>query len=154
QVVVGNRFRPGLAKTVSPVNQTGLCVIDVADATFDEVVARAWRRAMATYKHAYYDPVQLDELIGRVCRERGEEIDVSCFFNARRFLFEEPPPGPRITPERLRAACERSELIWKPPSDVQVERFFLTLDEMSDSVHMELRADTHHVSPAGMEEFV
>ena len=56
QLVVSNRFRPGLAETVSPVNQTGLCVLDVGGVTFDAVVARAWRSAMGAYKHALLRP--------------------------------------------------------------------------------------------------
>jgi Condensation domain len=152
QVVVGNRFRPGLADTVSPVNQTGLCVIDVADATFDEVVARAWRKTMGTYKHAYYDPVELVELVDRVSRERGAEVDIGCFFNPRRFLLTEPPPAPEPTPGALRAALAGSELTWCAPGDLPAERLFLSLDDLADSVHLELRVDTRYFPPAGMEQ--
>jgi hypothetical protein len=154
QVVVGNRFRPGLGDTVSPVNQSGLCVIDVADATFEDVVARAWRKAMGTYKHAYYDPIQLNELIERISRERGEEIDIGCYFNPRRFRLAEPPPQPPPTPDELRAALPGSELHWGAPGDLPVERFFVNLDDLPDSVHMELCVDTRYVSPTGMEAFV
>ncbi|MEN3308206.1 MAG: hypothetical protein V7603_4408 [Micromonosporaceae bacterium] len=154
QIVVGNRFRPGLADTVSPINQTGLCVIDVAGATFDEVLAHAWRKAMGTYKHAYYDPIQLNELIERISRERGEEVDIGCFFNPRRFLLAEPPPGPPATPGELRAALAGSELHWGEPSELPVERFFATLDDLADSVHIELSVDTRYVPPAAMEAFV
>jgi hypothetical protein len=154
QVVVGNRFRPGLAETVSPVNQTGLCVIDAAGAPFDEVVLRAWRKAMATYKHAYYDPLRLADLVARVTAERGEEIDIACYFNPRRFVLEEPPPQAPPTPDELRAALARTELRWGDRSDLPVERFFASLDDQVDNVHIELCVDTRYVSPAGMEAFV
>src|SRR2546430_1911249 len=36
QVLVSNRFRPGFAGSVSPVNQACLCVIDAGGVTFDE----------------------------------------------------------------------------------------------------------------------
>ena len=53
--MVSNRFRPGFAGSVSPVMQSCLGVIEVADAPFEEVVRRAWQSALGAYKHAYYD---------------------------------------------------------------------------------------------------
>jgi len=47
QIVVNNRFRPGFADAVAQVSQHGICVVDVADTTFDEVVHRARKAAMS-----------------------------------------------------------------------------------------------------------
>jgi hypothetical protein len=84
QVVVSNRFRPGCADSVSHLSQPGLCVIDVADTTFDEVVGRARKAATTASLHAYFDPVALWDMVARVNRERGEEVEFSCFLNDRR----------------------------------------------------------------------
>lgn len=148
QVIVNNRFRPGLGGTVTTVNHPGLCVIEVAGLAFDEVVARAWRATISAYKHAYYDPDQRDELIARVGRERGAELDLSCYFNDRRS---------RTRAERVPAADEilaarpLSTLHWEPPRDVPVERLFLHVNDVPDAVDLTVVADTHHVSPGQME---
>jgi hypothetical protein len=83
QVLVGNRFRPGCADSVSHLTQPGICVIDVADTTFDEVVKQTWKAATNAYLHGYYDTVAHDDMLARVARERGE-FDISCFVNDRR----------------------------------------------------------------------
>jgi len=150
RVVAHNRFRRGLAETVSPVTHTGLCVIPLGDLSFDEALATVHRRAMAAYRYAYYDPRELDALVARVAAERGEEIDLSCFFNDRRLatrdLTEAPPPEPAD----ITAALSRTQLRWSQ-QDKPVERLFATINDERDTLDYELFADTHHVSPAEME---
>jgi hypothetical protein len=153
QVVVSNRFRPGFAASVSPVNQTGLCVIDVADVTFDEVVARAWKATVAAYKFAYYDPRGREELIASVSAERGETVDVGCFLNDRRIASRSEPDAAQPPPGRqaLRSALRRSELSWGFRRDRPTGRCFLLIDDVPDMVFYEMVADTDYVSPADME---
>jgi hypothetical protein len=147
QVIVGNRFRPGLAAPVCTVNHPGLCVIDVADASFDEVVRRAWRSTIGAYKHAYYDPRQRDELVARIGRERGAELDLSCYFNDRRTTARpagatgDATPGP-------------AELRWAAPRDIPIEHLFLHVNDVPDTVALTAVADTHHVSPGQLEQLV
>ena len=92
-----NRFRRGLAPMVSNLVQTGICVIETADSTVDQVVARVQRDAMDMYKHAYHDPVGLDALLARDAELRGPDAvpwdDYSwAFLNDRR---GESPTGTR-----------------------------------------------------------
>jgi len=61
RLVASNRFRPGFADVVAPMSQFGLCVVDAAGLTFDEVVRRARGRMMSANKHAYYDMYSLAE---------------------------------------------------------------------------------------------
>jgi len=154
QVVVSNRFRPGLADTVSPINQTGLCVLEVAGMTVDEVIAGARRKTMAAYKYAYYDPYQLDDLAARVGRERREELDISCYFNDRRL----PPPGrtvgPAPTPGQIRAALPQSTFRWSRRKDYSFEPLFLHVEDVPDRIALIIAGDTHCVSPADLEACV
>src|SRR5437016_4151343 len=107
QVLVSNRFRPDHAESISQLAQLGLCVIDVADATFDEVVDRAWKAGINAYLHGYFDPIALDGVLARVREHRGE-VDISCIVNDRRDLTGPqslaPPPAAPPTPGQLRAA--------------------------------------------------
>ena len=87
QIVVNNRFRPGFADTVAQVSQMGICVIDVADATFDEVVGRALTAVTGASLHAYFDTRECDRLLAEIEAHRGVPLDVSWNVNDRRGIF-------------------------------------------------------------------
>jgi len=129
QVMVSNRFRRELAGAVSTVSKPGLCVIDTRDVTFDEVVRRAWRSAMSAYKHAYYDSRHRDDLVARLAAERGEEIDIACYFNDRRIRSRQPATTAPATGDELRAALGRSVLRWERPVDDTRERLFVHVND-------------------------
>lgn len=151
-VLVSNRYRRGLAETVSPVTQAVPCAIDVADATVDEVVARTRGRVLAAYKHGYFDPLRFNELVARVSRERGEEVDTGCYFNDRRIRHREVPAGPPPTPEQVDAALSRTAFEWKLKQDEEpYERFFLHVEDVPDTVAISVVLDTHHVWPTDVE---
>jgi hypothetical protein len=173
QVVVGNRFRPGLATSVSTVNQMGLCAIDTTAATtpattaataratagaaFDEVAARAWRASLHAYKNAYYDPVGRHELITAVGRDRGEPVTVDCFYNDRRRRRGRPgDDGPPPSAEDLRAALDRGRLTWQPwEFGTPVgETLYLHIDDSPGSIDFTLCGDADHVEPAALESCV
>ncbi|OLB79450.1 MAG: hypothetical protein AUI14_10285 [Actinobacteria bacterium 13_2_20CM_2_71_6] len=146
--MVSNRFRPGLADVVSMVAQYGLCALDVAEVTFDEVLERARRATMAVYKRAYYDPAQLAELVERIAAERGPEFDVGCYFNDRRIEDRQAVPGPVPTPERIHAALPDSAFVWTTQQDVPFERLIVHFDDVPDALRAIIFMDTHFVSPA------
>ncbi|WP_225850505.1 condensation domain-containing protein [Streptomyces sp. HPF1205] len=153
--LVGNRFRPGLADVVCMLSQLGLCVLDVADATVDEAVARTQRAALSAYKYGYYDPRRLAALVDRIARERGPGFDISCVFNDRR--DESPgdpagdPAGDPLTGDRLRAARDGSEFRWAGTTDRPSERLFLTVEEEPEGIVLGFAADTHHFPPGRFE---
>lgn len=166
QVVVSNRFRPGFAEAVSQLSQPSICVIDVADSTFDEVVGRAWNAATGSYLHGYFDKTEHGELLERLGRERGEPVDVSCFVNDRRNL-PGLQPGDRLpTEEEVRAALARTTLRWDRKQPTYGGTFFLQVDSGPDAnvpgrmipaeqelpaVYFAIWADTHRLSPADIE---
>jgi Condensation domain len=54
--VVGNRFRRQLADVVCHAAQAGILLLDVADATVEEVIERAGPAALSAFKHGYFNP--------------------------------------------------------------------------------------------------
>lgn len=149
--VVSNRFRPGLADTVSPIMQTGLAVIDVQDSTVDEVVRHTKRRVMTTYKNAYYDPLHRDALIARINRERGELLDLTCVFNDRR-LTRNDGSGPPAELSEVLAAAEQTGFRWTHQQDEhEFEGFAVNVDDVPDLVQLTVTCDIHYVSPDDVE---
>ncbi|ACU73731.1 condensation domain protein [Catenulispora acidiphila DSM 44928] len=168
QVLVNNRFRPDFADAVMQVSQSGLCVVDVADCTFDEVVGRAWKAATAAYLHGYFDETARTRLFDQVDEERGEHVDVSCFVNDRRGQSGPQPGDPLPTPEELAAALHRTRMRWDRRMPMYDTTMFLHLDAAPDAnvpgrtdpheselpaVYFQLWADTHKIAPADIERF-
>ncbi|WP_063762408.1 AMP-binding protein [Streptomyces sp. NRRL F-5123] len=156
--VVSNRFRPALSDVVCPVSQSGMCSLDVEGATVAEVVERAERANISAWKHAYYQPEDLDALIARLSRERGEDIVIGTYFNDRTSHAPRPDaarqPAPGELAAELRAACEDSVFAWTGRQDTSSERFFVYVDDTPDGgLALDIRIDTHYVSPAQAEAF-
>lgn len=146
RVAVNNRFRPELTDSVSLVNQYGLCVVDVADVTFDEALRRLSRRIFATLKNAYYDPLLLAELVERVGRERGEEVDVHCYYNDRRISQDsQAEDGPVPAAAQVRAAVPLSTMEHEAMT-YAAERLFAAVEHAPDTFLLTLEADTRYLS--------
>lgn len=167
QLVVNNRFRPGLADSVSTLAQSCPCLIEVGGLPFAEVAARASHSALLAYKHAYYDPAGKDETSRRLAAERGTGLALGVFFNDRRMLTRDradtvpanTAPANTVpantvpantVPADLRAELARSALVWGERNDVPADKLFLYLNDIPDTLCYELWADSHFVSPADM----
>lgn len=147
QIVVGNRFRPGLADSVSAIVQSCVCVIDVADVPFDEVLDRAARSARNAYLNGYFDRGQMEALIAELGRARGEHIDLTCFFNDRRAADNREQV--HSTP------ADETTIAWGPHSDTPLEPLFVHINDTADAVvELLLQADTRNFPPAHMAAFL
>ncbi|NUR58251.1 MAG: hypothetical protein HOV87_06085, partial [Catenulispora sp.] len=156
QMLVSNRFRPGMADIVGNVSQTGLFVVDVSGATtLDEVVERAQRAVTRTYKYAYFDLEQWHELLADVERKRGEPLAL-CYYNDRPSQRSGTAPGTEpTTAEVLAAARTPTPVTW---TDLPFfnERLMVTIDvmdEAGDAVPLMVYADTWYMPPEEMEGF-
>ena len=167
-VVVNNRFRPGMAQSVAQISQSSLCAIDVADCTFDDAVARAWKAGKDALMHGYYDHDDHAALLADVERRRGERVDISCYVNDRRGP-DQPGLADRVaTEEELRAALKRTRLRWDRKFPTYDGSLFLHVDPGPDgnvpdrdrpdereqpAVYISLWVDTHCLAPAEIEAF-
>jgi hypothetical protein len=150
-LAVSNRFRPGLAASVSVIAQVSPCMVDFADITFEEALGRTRQAAVRAYMNAYYDPAQRRALIKRVREERGEAFDTSCYFNDRRQqrdLRDVPMP----TPQEIQAAVALSRHSWSIPVEEIQERIYLSVDDDSDAIVTQLSADTRYLPKLRMQE--
>jgi hypothetical protein len=155
QIVTSNRFRPGLAGMVSQVSQHGICVVDAADASFDEIVARAQKAATTASFYAYYDPVARDRLLDEIAACGGRPLDISWCLNDRRAMSG-PVDGDVSTEAELTRMLPHTKLYWdrnEPASDgtlfLHVDSHPLLVDRQGlaeglPAVYMQVWADTWH----------
>ncbi len=149
--IVGNRFRPGLARVVANLAQNSLCVFDLAGLTVDEAVDRVRRAALVAYKNAYIDPVQLDDLLARISAERGVDVDVKLFFSDRRLPGTPATQDAVPTAEAITAARARTRFGWLSEQDKPLEAWMLYVDDAPDTLRLQVFADTHYLAPADVE---
>jgi hypothetical protein len=164
---VSNRFRSGFASMVSQVAQHGICVVDVADATFDEVVARAQKATKSASFYAYYDPVACDRLLEQAAARRGQPLDLYWWINDLRGVAR-PAGGDSDMPTEadLMQVLPRTKLYWNHQTPVSHGTFYLFVDsqpqrvrwqepaEELPTVYMKVWADTQHFALDQVEALV
>jgi hypothetical protein len=155
RLLMNNRFRPGFATSVSPLAQSNVAAIEVANGMFDQVVSRAWRAMTLAGRYSYFDPDEMAELVAEVGRERGEDAHVDVTFNDRRRTHRATPPLDTLPTEaELAAARERATVRWEPPLDTYDHTAYFYVNDVPDALDYQLCADTHRLSPAEMESLV
>jgi hypothetical protein len=149
RLVASNRFRPGFTDVVAPMSQFGLCAIEAAGPSFDDVVRRTRGRAMSANKHAYYDMHALGQLLETVARDRGGEVDLSVYFNDRRMQQQLPAEPP--DEEALRASRGLTSLRWERQNRLIGPGLMLHVNDAEDAVVIFAEVDAHRVSHGDVE---
>ena len=145
-ILVSNRFRPGLADSVSSLLKVTPFVFDVADRTVGAVVAAVTGKALAAYMNAYYDAYEQVDRIRRVERERGVALDLSCFYNDRR-QGDRVHAGVRApTPAEIRAALADSRFSWRQDVALPQMKLYLSIDDPPGAVELVLSVDRRYFS--------
>lgn len=162
RVMVNNRFRPRLADCVGPLSQTCPCVIDVADATFDEAVSRAYSASLTAFKNAYFEPVRIREILTAAEEERGSYVDVNLLYNDRRSTGAQGEVGPSAgmgrgvtaplaSKEELQQALARTTVEWFSSED-PMDVCHVHVVPAPDTIDVLILFDTHYISPADIEK--
>jgi hypothetical protein len=141
-VTVNNRFHPGLANAAGPLAQLGLCTLDVADASFAELVVKARRRLLVAQKYAYYAPDATDRLVEQVGRERGVTFDLRCMFNDRRGLDDPIETEPKAAEIQDAPA---TTLTWQEV-DMLHQRLMIHINEHPAALTASIQVDTAYLS--------
>ncbi|MFI7673532.1 condensation domain-containing protein [Actinophytocola sp. NPDC049390] len=149
-LLVSNRFRPGLADSVSSLLKVTPFVADVADRTVGDTVRLVASRSLSAFMNAYYDAYEQEERIRRIERERGEELDLSCSFNDRRQGDRVHAGVPAPGDDEIRAALAGSEFSWKQDASIPKAKLYLSIDDPPGAVELVLSADRRYFSRAEM----
>jgi hypothetical protein len=156
RLYVSNRFRHRLADAVSPLAQTCPLVVDVAGATFDEAVRRAYYSSLSAYKHGYFEPVKIRELVAAVSAERGEQLDVDFVCNDIRL-----PSRREVTDSPVRRDIEAALPLTtltceeQPEAEDPCNFTFVDSDALADqgappTIHATVLVDDHYVPRAAV----
>jgi hypothetical protein len=166
QIVVSNRFRPGFADLASQLSQHGICVVDVAGAGFDEVVARAEKSVTGASFAGYYDPAECDALLTQTAVERGRPLEIEWHLNDRRDKAGTDEDAASVpSAQDVSRVLPLSKWYWGRKVPVFDGALFLQVDsepliaerrvpgESTPAVHMEVWTDTRAFEPIRIEEF-
>ncbi len=158
QVIVGNRFRPGLADIVSPLAQNGIVVFDVSGdgVTAQEAIGRARRASMNASKHAYYEPEARLALIDRIGREHSEPFDLSVFYNDRRVgvIQTQDPLETAPSMDEIRAALPLTVMVSEAPVVFFNEKLMVNIDDAVGTAQVTVEFDTHHIPLADLRRLL
>ncbi|MGI8666749.1 MAG: hypothetical protein ACR2N4_12060, partial [Jatrophihabitans sp.] len=157
-LMVSNRFRPGFADSVSALVQPSPYLIDIEGISLDQAVGTVAGGLLHTYKNAYYDPYQHEELVARIGRERGEQLDLWCLYDDRRKhqdrAFAPGSPGSpastaQLGPELSRALTRSSWQREHEPA-MHCRKLFLHVDDPPGSIDFLLSVDSRYFAVEDM----
>ncbi|WP_432989029.1 condensation domain-containing protein [Dactylosporangium sp. CA-233914] len=152
QVIVSNRFRPGLADVVSPLAQNGLVVFEARDTTAAEAVSRARQSSMSASKYAYYDPATRQALIDQIGKDRGEPLDLQVFYNERRMTLR--PPASTPDEAAIRSLLPATTLIRETPLPYFNEKLMINIDDVPDTIQITTEIDTAYLPIEGLHRLL
>ncbi|MGC4807909.1 condensation domain-containing protein [Micromonospora sp. DT233] len=153
--MVNNRYLPEYDAAISKLNQIGLCRLELADRPgFAELLSRARGASLDAYRHAYYDPGELE----RAFAERGIDQQTAlapfCYLNDIR-LGHDVDPGPGTPDEAtLRAAAARSTFRWHQELERFAWRCRVQVIDAPDALELAITVDTRYLPPERAERFL
>lgn len=125
QVCVGNRIDKELTWATGMLRQHSLAVIDVAGATFEQVVRRTWAAWLRSQRSGGCGPDAVAGLRAEIEAERGVGLDFGAYFNDLRRRTRPRTQPPSAT--RIRAAAQRSRFAWTHEFPIDYVQFHLRL---------------------------
>ncbi|MET9671618.1 condensation domain-containing protein [Streptomyces sp. NPDC006482] len=151
QVMVNNRFVPGLADVVAPVALESVLYAPDCTGPMEALVPRIWKASVNTYRFAYYDKDRLTEQLRDV-----SAADTTCWFNDRRGVAVLPSEA---TDGAGEGAADRAggegRLRWSVPSDRQGgTTLALHVLDAPGGLDLSLTADTTRLTPEVMAELL
>ncbi|MGW6918506.1 condensation domain-containing protein [Kitasatospora sp. NPDC054939] len=157
QVVVNNRFVPGLAHAVSVVAGDGVFHLDDIGGDFADVLRRAQSASLATYRHAYFNRRLLDGELAQLAADGQADglADRSCVFNDTLDLVPGQPAEDVPADEPLERTLARSVLA--PPVEFEPRRglsFALDALRAPGAVELAMTADGTVLPRADIERFL
>jgi hypothetical protein len=153
--IAGNRLQPGHQGLVAPTNQLGLVALRIEPReSFADLLPRVWQAALRGYRHAYCDPVALNQALEVAGRAHGAETQPYCLFNDVRQNADSDLNAAVPDEAFVRAARDASCLTWPERFERFNWRFFLEVQNAPGALNLRLAADTECLPSAEVERFL
>ncbi|WNI19427.1 condensation domain-containing protein [Actinacidiphila sp. ITFR-21] len=155
QVVVNNRFLPGMSQTITTLAQEGLFHLRTADEDFGALVRRVHAGALGAYRYASYDKRLLDRDIAELRGRLPDLADHSCFLNDTREPELFRPSAEDTEPPPLASARELTTLDWPvefPPR--KNLSFAMDVVDVPGAVELAMTADSALIPRSDMASFL
>ncbi len=157
QLSVGNRIAPELTWSAGMLRLHSLAVIDLRDASFEQVVSRTWAARVQAQRTGMYDPAEVSKQRRRIEWERGVALDLSSHFNDLR-ISTQPGANP-ASPERIVAAAATTTYTCSPIPAHYAKFLLRAVDEPGRGeelrrVALHAFTDTRVLPPATLRELM
>jgi hypothetical protein len=150
-----NRSLDGYRNAIAKLNQLALVVVDVADRPgFAELLPRVWRAALQAYRHAHYDPLDLERGYAAAGYPYATGISPHCYFNDSRLSADTGLSGRATAEGDVRAALARSSLHEAETYEHFTWRLRVQVMPMVAQVAIALTGDTGHLPPSDAQQFL
>lgn len=157
QVVVNNRFLPGLDGAVSTVAQEGIFHLPDAAGDFRPLLRRAFGSSLSAYRNAYYHKASLERDMAQLREQHGDVCDLTCFFNDTRGVTPQAPGSPDEPSDNAAIEKARSRTTLRWPVEFEPRRgVSLALDvvDAPGSAALSMTADSTLIPKPRMERFL
>ncbi|WP_203914748.1 condensation domain-containing protein [Rhizocola hellebori] len=153
--MVNNRYQAGYQDAISKLNQVGLFVLELTGRPgLDELIPRTWQSALRAYRHAYYDPLVMDETLREIGRPPGSGLEPFCYFNDLRLPNSSADEGPLPELKTVQDALENTRLTWPETLERFAWRFRMQVLDTPRGVGLSVTADSAYLPPQRVEDFL
>ncbi|MCX4751283.1 condensation domain-containing protein [Kitasatospora sp. NBC_01287] len=128
-----NRFNSRLARSITPLSQDALLLLDLRVPGFDGLLRKTWGAALNAYRHGRFDAHRLWEMIDRTTTERGSHF-------ARDVVFNDVSALNAFLGESDRTDLPEAELTWGPTQALPT-RLLGFAHQIDPLLHLSLWAD-------------
>jgi hypothetical protein len=150
-----NRSLDGYRNAIAKLNQLALVVVDVADRpSFAELLSRVWRAALQAYRHAHYDPQDMERGYEAAGYPYATGVSPHCYFNDSRLSVDTDVSGRATAEDEVRAALTRSSLHKAETYEHFTWRLRVQVLPMPARVAIALTGDTGYLPPPEAERFL
>jgi hypothetical protein len=142
QLNFSNRSAPRVRSTIGILTQHPLSWIDLRDASFGDVIARAGIAVIGAQRFGQYPAAEVTAMRRAVELDRGVALDLSCWLNDRRVtaspLWSGEPPSCAL----LADAADQTR--WRPAGSDRASSssYFVHLEDDADGLQLTVLHDT------------
>ncbi|MGW0435014.1 condensation domain-containing protein [Micromonospora sp. NPDC003197] len=153
--MANNRFQPAYDDAISKLNQLGFCALDLTDQpNFTELLSRTRQASLDGYRHAYYDPAEMQNAFAQLGLDFGTVLAPYCYVNDIRLPREAQTATAGPDEATVRAMRAATTFTWTEAFDRFAWRCRIQVVDAPGAVELVTTADTRYLPPDQAERFL